>query len=148
MVGNAHPTKGGYWHVNNDMDHLKIFVIGTRGFPNVQGGVERHCEELYNRMAEKGCEITVAFSPTLYSLEKKNEHRGEGISLVRYGVLAKRPLRQLSIRFLSHAARRNSPTSCTFMRWDRPFVTRWRNCWVKSRLTNHGRIISGRNGGK
>lgn len=25
----------------------KIFVFGTRGFPNIQGGVEKHCEHLY-----------------------------------------------------------------------------------------------------
>jgi len=26
---------------------MKIIVTGTRGFPNVQGGVEAHCEHLY-----------------------------------------------------------------------------------------------------
>lgn len=26
---------------------MKIIVIGTRGIPNIQGGVETHCEELY-----------------------------------------------------------------------------------------------------
>ena len=26
---------------------FKIFVFGTRGIPNIQGGVERHCENLY-----------------------------------------------------------------------------------------------------
>jgi glycosyltransferase involved in cell wall biosynthesis len=29
---------------------MKIVVIGTRGIPNIQGGVETHCEELYPRM--------------------------------------------------------------------------------------------------
>ena len=29
---------------------IKINVYGIRGFPNVQGGVEKHCEELYTRM--------------------------------------------------------------------------------------------------
>ena len=38
---------------------MKIAVTGTRGFPNVQGGVESHCEHLYPYIAEKGCEITV-----------------------------------------------------------------------------------------
>lgn len=38
---------------------LKIVVLGTRGFPNVQGGVERHCEELYPRLAKLGCDVTV-----------------------------------------------------------------------------------------
>jgi glycosyltransferase involved in cell wall biosynthesis len=31
---------------------MKIAVIGTRGFPGLQGGIEKHCEELYTRMAK------------------------------------------------------------------------------------------------
>lgn len=30
---------------------MKIAVIGTRGFPGVQGGIETHCMELYTRLA-------------------------------------------------------------------------------------------------
>ena len=26
---------------------MKIYVLGTRGFPQIQGGVEKHCESLY-----------------------------------------------------------------------------------------------------
>jgi glycosyltransferase involved in cell wall biosynthesis len=37
---------------------MKIFVIGARGFPNVQGGIESHCEELYSRLVKKGFDIT------------------------------------------------------------------------------------------
>jgi glycosyltransferase involved in cell wall biosynthesis len=37
---------------------MKIFVIGARGFPNVQGGIESHCEELYRRLVKKGYKIT------------------------------------------------------------------------------------------
>lgn len=32
---------------------MRISVIGTRGFPEIQGGVERHCECLYPRMAQR-----------------------------------------------------------------------------------------------
>ena len=31
---------------------MKIAVIGTRGFPGLQGGIEKHCEELYPRIAK------------------------------------------------------------------------------------------------
>ena len=31
---------------------MKIFVFGTRGFPNIQGGVEKHCEALYNKLSK------------------------------------------------------------------------------------------------
>ena len=30
---------------------MKICVIGTRGFPHIQGGVEKHCEALYPLLA-------------------------------------------------------------------------------------------------
>ncbi len=29
---------------------MKIVVVGLRGFPNIQGGVETHCEELFPRI--------------------------------------------------------------------------------------------------
>jgi len=38
---------------------MNIFVFGTRGIPNIQGGVETHCEELYSAMPEN-------FSITLF----------------------------------------------------------------------------------
>ena len=39
---------------------MKIGVIGTRGFPDVQGGIETHCLELYTRLADdEDCRITV-----------------------------------------------------------------------------------------
>lgn len=36
-----------------------VSVIGTRGFPNIQGGVEKHCESLYPLIAEKGWRVRV-----------------------------------------------------------------------------------------
>jgi len=41
------------------MRKLKICVIGTRGFPDIQGGVEKHCEEVYSRLAKYGLDIKV-----------------------------------------------------------------------------------------
>ena len=38
---------------------MKIVVTGTRGIPNIMGGVETHCEELFPRIAEKGFDITI-----------------------------------------------------------------------------------------
>ena len=38
---------------------MKIVVTGTRGIPNVMGGVETHCEELFPRIARKGADVTV-----------------------------------------------------------------------------------------
>lgn len=58
---------------------MKIVVAGTRGIPNIMGGVETHCEELYPILAEMGCDITVirrAFyvSPDNKKTSYKNVH--------------------------------------------------------------------------
>lgn len=38
---------------------MRIFVIGTRGLPDIQGGVEQHCENLYPLLASVKYSITV-----------------------------------------------------------------------------------------
>lgn len=38
---------------------MKIVVTGTRGIPNIMGGVETHCEELFPRIASLGYNVTV-----------------------------------------------------------------------------------------
>lgn len=58
---------------------MKIAVIGTRGFPGVQGGVETHCERLYTRLAQAGCDITV-FTRVPYV--DPSIHNYKGVSLV------------------------------------------------------------------
>lgn len=38
---------------------LSVMVVGIRGLPGVQGGIETHAEELYPRLAALGCDIEV-----------------------------------------------------------------------------------------
>ena len=38
---------------------MRIVVVGLRGFPNIQGGIETHCEELYPRLVKLGYEVIV-----------------------------------------------------------------------------------------
>jgi len=39
---------------------MKIVVVGTRGIPNILGGVETHCEELFPRIANnKDFDVTI-----------------------------------------------------------------------------------------
>ena len=38
---------------------MKIVVTGTRGIPNIMGGVETHCEELFPRIAAMGEDVTI-----------------------------------------------------------------------------------------
>jgi glycosyltransferase involved in cell wall biosynthesis len=47
-----------YTHTK-EKKYFKVVVIGTRGFPDVQGGVETHCENLYPLLRKKGCRVFV-----------------------------------------------------------------------------------------
>jgi glycosyltransferase involved in cell wall biosynthesis len=38
---------------------LRVTMLGIRGFPNVQGGVENHAQNLSLRLAELGCDVEV-----------------------------------------------------------------------------------------
>jgi glycosyltransferase involved in cell wall biosynthesis len=38
---------------------MKVIILGTRGFPNVQGGVEIHCQNLAVNLVKLGCEVVV-----------------------------------------------------------------------------------------
>ena len=41
------------------MKRKQLFVFGLRGLPNIQGGVERHCESLYKRLTDREYQITI-----------------------------------------------------------------------------------------
>lgn len=54
---------------------MKICAIGLRGIPDVMGGIESHCQQLYPRMVEKGDSVVViARSP--YVSRKKYTYKG------------------------------------------------------------------------
>lgn len=38
---------------------MRVVILGTRGFPNVQGGVEKHCECLSANLVKHGCDVIV-----------------------------------------------------------------------------------------
>lgn len=38
---------------------ISVMVLGLRGFPDVQGGVETHAEHLYSELAQLGCRVEV-----------------------------------------------------------------------------------------
>lgn len=58
---------------------MKIAVVGTRGFPGVQGGVENHCEKLYTNLSQLGCEVTV-FTRKPYVNQDLTKYKG--VSLI------------------------------------------------------------------
>ena len=54
---------------------MRITFLGTRGFPNVQGGVERHCENLAVNLVKLGCEVIV-FTRRPYVEKNLKEYKG------------------------------------------------------------------------
>lgn len=54
---------------------LKVVVTGTRGIPDILGGIETHCEELLPRVAALGVDITVTRRKG-YANDKATEWNG------------------------------------------------------------------------
>jgi len=54
---------------------MKIFVTGTRGIPDIPGGIEKHCQQLYPLIAASGHEVILA-TRTPYVSEKKDNWQG------------------------------------------------------------------------
>jgi glycosyltransferase involved in cell wall biosynthesis len=60
---------------------MRIIVIGTRGIPNIQGGVETHCEELYPRLVKLNYNIhLVRRSCYVPESDKLTEYKGVTLS--------------------------------------------------------------------
>jgi glycosyltransferase involved in cell wall biosynthesis len=57
---------------------MKVAVLGLRGIPNVMGGIESHCQNLYPRLVKQGVAVTViGRSPYL----DKAQHTYEGVTI-------------------------------------------------------------------
>ncbi len=63
------------------MRRIKIAVLGTRGFPDVPGGVEKHCQELYPELVSMGCKVTV-FTRRPYIPSEKRLKNWKGVSFI------------------------------------------------------------------
>ncbi|MDP2596934.1 glycosyltransferase family 4 protein [Alteromonas stellipolaris] len=58
---------------------MKICAIGLRGIPDVMGGIESHCQQLYPRMVKNGASVTViARSPYV----KQKKYTFEGVNVL------------------------------------------------------------------
>jgi len=54
---------------------MKIAVLGSRGIPDIQGGVETHCQELYPRLADLGCQV-ILFTRKNYADTSLTHYKG------------------------------------------------------------------------
>ncbi|MEH6712483.1 MAG: glycosyltransferase family 4 protein [Paraglaciecola polaris] len=58
---------------------MKICAIGLRGIPNVMGGIESHCQQVYPRLVSEGYDITVlARSPYV----KSTPYEYQGVKVI------------------------------------------------------------------
>lgn len=55
---------------------MDIIVLGTRGIPHIQGGVETHCEELYPRLVKLGIDVTLITRKSYVENLLINEYKG------------------------------------------------------------------------
>jgi glycosyltransferase involved in cell wall biosynthesis len=79
---------------------MKIIVTGTRGIPNIQGGIETHCEELYPRIASLGFEVHL-IRRSCYVPAKDKLTEFKGVKLYNLYTIRKRTVETLLHTFLS-----------------------------------------------
>lgn len=79
---------------------MKIVVIGTRGIPNILGGVETHCEELFPRIAAKGHDVTV-IRRTPYVAPENRIAEYKGVKLVDVYAPRKKSIEAIIHTFLA-----------------------------------------------
>lgn len=77
---------------------IRIAVIGLRGIPEVQGGVERHCQLLYPRLVRAGHKVTIiGRSPYI----AKTPYAFEGVQVVPVWSPRKKSLEAIVHTFLA-----------------------------------------------
>jgi glycosyltransferase involved in cell wall biosynthesis len=77
---------------------LRIAVIGLRGIPEVQGGVERHCQLLYPRLVRAGYRVTIIGRSPYIS---KTPYAFEGVQVVPVWSPRKKSLEAIVHTFLA-----------------------------------------------
>ncbi len=116
---------------------LKIAVLGTRGFPNIQGGVETHCENLYPHLVEKGCEVIV-FTRKPYVDLNITEYKG--ITLIPLQCLKNKFLEAFLHTFIGIFAAKKVSPDILHVHAIGPslFIPLARLLGLKVVMTNHG----------
>ncbi len=74
-------------------------MLGTRGFPDIQGGIEKHCEELYPRLVKLGCDVTV-FTRTPYIPRGSRVTEWKGVKFIHLWCPKNKSLEALTHTFL------------------------------------------------
>ncbi len=79
---------------------MRIVVTGTRGIPNIQGGVETHCEELYPRLVSLNYEV-ILIRRSYHLSPGDRLHDYKGVKLVTLFTVKAKTIETLIHTFLS-----------------------------------------------
>ncbi len=80
---------------------IKIGVIGTRGFPEIQGGLETHCMELYTRLAALGNNKITVYRRKPYISSKNRDASYPNIRFLDFSVPKSKNLETFLHSFLA-----------------------------------------------
>lgn len=78
---------------------MKVCVIGLRGIPNVAGGIETHCENLYDRIAMSDPELEIIVVGRTPYIGRKPFQTSAGIKIVPILALQNKYLETISNTF-------------------------------------------------
>lgn len=118
---------------------MRIFVVGTRGFPNVQGGIEAHCEHLYPLLVERGVDVTV-FTRSPYIAKNERRDTWRGVKFVHVWAPRNKYLETLVHTFICVIISRMKLADCLHVHAIGPalFVPLARILGLRVVLTHHG----------
>ena len=71
--------------IDSAQRQIKVVVVGTRGIPDVQGGIETHCQQLFPRLAKNGFDVTL-YARKGY-VKRNTPYEYEGVHVVPIGCL-------------------------------------------------------------
>ena len=77
---------------------MKIFITGTRGIPDIPGGIEKHCQNIYPLIVSKGHDVYVV---TRRSYVKNHDKKWNGVNLIDLYAPASKNLEAIVHTFLA-----------------------------------------------
>ncbi len=118
---------------------MKIVVTGTRGIPDISGGVETHCENLYPRIAAMGHDVTV-IRRRCYVEEENRRKEYKGVKLVDLYTPKKKSFEAIIHTFLAVIKARRMKADVLHVHAIGPsiMVPLARLLGMKVVMTNHG----------
>ncbi len=118
---------------------MKIVVIGTRGIPNIQGGVETHCQQLYPRIAAMGHDVTV-IRRSCYITPDNNILSYRGVKLIDLYAPRIKSIEAIVHTFLGAIKARQLDADIVHVHADGPSIMApiCRLLGMKVVMTNHG----------